>query len=53
MQLDFKFKAINNKKYEIDSIWNNIVYVKTLAIEQLLGFYYLVLYKSYFEVKIS
>ena len=31
MQLDFGFKAGNNKKYKIDSIWDNAVYAKESA----------------------
>ena len=26
--LDFKFEVDNNEKYEIDGIWDNIVYAK-------------------------
>ena len=42
IQLDFKFKAGNNKEYEIDGIWDNIVYAKESGTGQLLGLYYLV-----------
>ena len=44
-QLDFEFETGNNKEYKIYGIWDNIVYAKKLA-EQLLGLYYLVLWKS-------
>ena len=46
MQLEFG--ASNNKKYEIDNIWDSVVYAKESA-DQLLGLYYLVLWKGYFE----
>ena len=51
MQLDFKFKARNNKKYIIDSIWNSAVYTRESAIKQLLKLCYLVLRKGYLEKK--
>ena len=38
-QLYFKYEASNNKKYEIDSIYNHTVYTKRLLIEQLLKVY--------------
>ena len=47
MQLEFK--AGNNKEYEINRIWDSAVYAKESTIDQLLGFYYLVLWKSYPE----
>ena len=47
-QLDFEFKASNDKEYTVDSIWDNAVYAKE-SIEQLSGLYYLVLWKSYPE----
>ena len=50
MQLNFELKAGNNKKYEIDSIWDSMIYSKE-SIEQLLGLYYLVLWKGYPEEK--
>ena len=46
-QLDFKFKAGNNKEYKVDSIWDSAVYTRELAIRQLPGLYYLVLWKGY------
>ena len=49
MELDFEFEAGNNKKYEVDSIWNSAVYAKESAIGQLQGFYYLVSWKGYPE----
>ena len=45
MQLEFE--AGNNKKYKFDSIWDNVVYARESAIGQLLGFYYLILWKGY------
>ena len=48
MQLDFEFQASNNKKYEVDSIWDSAVYARQLA-EQLPGLYYLVSWKSYLK----
>ena len=47
-QLDFEFETGNIKEYKIDSIWDSAVYIKKL-IRQLLGHYYLVLWKNYFE----
>ena len=49
MQLDFKYEAGNNKEYKIDGILDSIVYAKKLTTSQLLGLYYLVLWKSYLE----
>ena len=48
-QLDFEFEAGNNKKYEIDGIWDSTVYAKKSATGQLPGLYYLVLWKGYPE----
>ena len=47
-QLNFEFEAGNNKEYEIDGIWDSAVYAKESA-GQLLGLYYLVLWKGYPE----
>ena len=47
MQLGFE--AGNNKEYEVNGIWDSAVYVKESATKQLLGFYYLVLWKGYLE----
>ena len=47
MQLDFEFKAGNNKEYEIDGIQDSAVYVKESTIDQLPRLYYLVLWKGY------
>ena len=47
MQLEFE--AGNNKEYEIDSILDSAVYVRKLITRQLLGFYHLVLWKSYLK----
>ena len=49
-QLDFESKASNNKKYEVNSIWDSAVYAKELA-GQLPELYYLVLWKEYPEKK--
>ena len=46
MQLDFKYKAGNNEKYKFDDIWNSAIYIKKLAIKQLQGLYYLILWKN-------
>ena len=48
MQLDFEFGAGNNKKYEVDSIWNSAVYARK-STKQMAGLYYLVSWKSYPE----
>ena len=47
-QLDFEFKAGNGDKYKVDGIWNSAVYAKKSA-KQLLGLYYLVLWKNYLK----
>ena len=44
--MQLKFDAGNNKKYEVDGIWNSAVYAKKSA-KQLSGLYYLVLWKTY------
>ena len=49
MQLDFEFKAGNNKEYEVDGIGDSVVYAKESATRQLPGLYYLVLWKDYPE----
>ena len=41
MQLDFEFKAGNNKEYEVDGIWDSAVYAKELTTGQLPELYYL------------
>ena len=51
MQLDFEFEASDDKKYEIDGIWDSTVDAKESATKQLPGFYYLVLWKGYPEEK--
>ena len=48
MQLEFD--AGNDKTYKFDGIWNSAVYARKL-IGQLLGLYYLVSWKGYFEEK--
>ena len=52
-QLNFKFEAGDDKdkEYEVDSIWDSAVYTKESATKQLLGLYYLVLWKGYPEEK--
>ena len=50
-QLDFEFKAGNNKEYEVNGIWDSAVYAKESTIGQLPGLYYLVLWKGYLEEK--
>ena len=47
MQLEFE--AGDDKEYEVDGIWDSAVYAKELAIGQLPGLYYLVLWKGYPE----
>lgn len=38
-----EFKAGNNKKkYKVERIWDNAIYIKKLAAGHLLGFYYLI-----------
>ena len=51
MQLDFEFETSDNKKYEVDNIWNNAAYAKESATEQLPELYYLVLWKDYLKEK--
>ena len=46
MQLEFE--AGNNKKYKIERIQDSAIYARKLA-RQLLGLFYLVLWKSYSE----
>ena len=43
MQLDFEFKASNNKEYKVDGIQDSAVYTKELTIGQLPRFYYQIL----------
>ena len=45
--MQLKFEAGDDKKYEVDDIWDSAVYAKELAIGQLPGLYYLVLWKGY------
>ena len=49
-QLDFEFKAGNKKKYKVDNIPDSTVYRSEL-VRQLLGLYYLVLWKGYLKEK--
>ena len=48
MQLEFE--AGDDKKYEVNGIWNNAVYARE-SVGQLPGLYYLVLWKGYPEEK--
>ena len=41
-QLDFEFKASDNKRYKVNGIWDSAVYIKE-SVGQLPGLYYLVL----------
>lgn len=45
-----EFKAKNDKEYEFEAIINDTIYNKE-ANNQILGSYYLVLYKSYPEIE--
>ena len=46
--MNFKFEISNNKKYNIESIWDNAVYTKN-SVKQLLILYYLILWKNYLK----
>ena len=46
MQLEFTVG--NNKEYKVEGIQDSAIYTKKLA-RQLLGLYYLILWKSYLE----
>ena len=46
--LDFEFEVGDDKEYEVDGIWDSVVYAKESA-GQLPGLYYLVLWKDYPE----
>ena len=43
MQLNFQFKAGDDKKYKVDGIWDIAVYARELVTGQLPELYYLVL----------
>ena len=43
-----EFEVGNNKEYKVEGIWDSAVYARELA-RQLLGLYYLVLWKGYSE----
>ena len=45
---NLKFEPGNNKKYEVKAIINNAIYSQQ-ANNQMLGFYYFVLWKGYLE----
>ena len=47
--IQLEFEAGDDKKYEIDGIWDSAVYARESATGQLLGLYYLVLWKDYPE----
>ena len=47
--MQLKFEVGNNKKYQLDDIWDSVVYIRKSIIGQLLGLYYQVLWKSYLE----
>ena len=47
--MQLKFEAGDNKEYEVNSIQDSAVYVKESIIDQLLGLYYLILWKGYPE----
>ena len=46
-----EFKVGNIKKYEVKAIVNSVVYIKEAANNEIIGFYYFVLWKSYLENK--
>ena len=47
--MQLKFEAGDNKEYEVNGIWNSVVYAKKSITGQLPGLYYLVLWKGYPE----
>lgn len=46
-----EFQADKNKKYKVEEIWNKAVYAKKAIISHLLGFYYVIFWKSYSKEK--
>ncbi len=46
-----EFEAIDNKKYEVKIIIDSAIYSKEMTNGQMLGLYYLILWKSYSEEK--
>ena len=42
-----EFETSNNKKYEVEKIWNSAVYAKESATGHLLELYYLISWKDY------
>lgn len=46
-----EFESENEKKYEVDRIWDNTVSIKKFKANYLLDFYYLVFWKCYTEKK--
>ena len=50
MTFQLKFEANSkNKKYQVEGIWNSVVYVRELVRDYLPRLYYLVLWKGYPE----
>ena len=41
----------NNEEYEEEAIWDNAVYMEKSELGQLLGLYYLIVWKGYFKEK--
>ena len=46
---EFDFEAGNNKKYQVEAIWDSVVYTNKLERGHLLGLYYLIVWKCYLE----
>ena len=46
---ELEFDAGNSKEYKVEAIWNSAVYTKESESSHLLGLYYLVAWKGYFE----
>ena len=44
-----ELEAGDSKEYKIEAIWDSVVYASKLESGQLLGLYYLVAWKGYFE----
>lgn len=42
-----EYQTANNKKYKIEEVWNNTIYIKKLEINYILGLYYLIFWKDY------
>ena len=41
----------DSREYEVEAIWDRVVYVRESKLDHLLGFYYLVSWKEYIEKK--